>query len=182
MRFGIRWRWHRYYADFIFNIERSRSRVLSIAPRIKRRKGKRRNARNLFPSPFSGYFLKELSVPDAFDLASSVNGFSACFSLYIHIYMCVCVCVCVHTYISVPPYFFLRAEFAELSVLQQQKLFAIDKSRNDRRCSDLSSYFTHFTSNCTSSSCCVRLFSICSLVLIFYRINCGWEFGVFVIF
>lgn len=58
----------------------------SIAPRIKRRKGKRRNARNLFPSPFSGKYLEELSVPDAFDLASSVNGFSACLSFSLHLY------------------------------------------------------------------------------------------------
>lgn len=113
----------------------------SIAPRIKMRKGKRRNARNLFPLPFSGKFLEKLSVPDVFDLASSVNGFSACFSLSLHIY-------------SVPPYFFPRVEFAESSVLQ--RLFGIDESRSGKRRADLSSYLTHSASNCTPSSCRVR--------------------------
>jgi len=67
--------------------------------------------------------------------------FSTCFSL-------------IHTY-SASPYFFLRAEFAESSVLQQRELFAINEFRSGRRRADFSSYFTRF--NCTSSSCRVRL-------------------------
>lgn len=92
-----------------------------------------------FPRPFSGKFVEKLSVPDAFDLTSGVKGFSTWFSL-IHIY-------------SASPYFFLRAEFAESSVLQQWELFAINEFRSGRRRADLS-YFTRF--NCTSS-CRVRL-------------------------
>lgn len=75
---------HRFHFQH-WEISVESSTTFSIAPRIKRRKGKRRNARNFFPSAFSSKFLEELSVPNAFDLASSVNDFSAYFSLYIYI-------------------------------------------------------------------------------------------------